>query len=134
MRQEIEAYQHDYEKEMEEKEKKIAALENEKLLIVRQNENNVDRLTNELEEVKEQVVYLKRNEAVIDVYKRKVEQMADLKAELTDQQELNQRLQVDIQEMQRNQDQDQMLEDVVTRVQHELQQCKVKADMKDLEL
>lgn len=134
MRQEIEAYQHDYEKEMEEKEKKIAALENEKLLIARQNENNVDRLTNELEEVKEQVVYLKRNEAVIDVYKRKVEQMADLKAELTDQQELNQRLQVDIQEMQRNQDQDQMLEDVVTRVQHELQQCKVKADMKDLEL
>ena len=134
MRQEIEAYQHDYEKEMEEKEKKIAALENEKLLIARQNENNVDRLTNELEEVKEQVIYLKRNEAVIDVYKRKVEQMADLKAELTDQQELNQRLQVDIQEMQRNQDQDQMLEDVVTRVQHELQQCKVKADMKDLEL
>ena len=134
MRQEIEAYQHDYEKEMEEKEKKIAALENEKLLIARQNENNVDRLTNELEEVKEQVVYLKRNEAVIDVYKRKVEQMADLKAELTDQQELNQRLQVDIQEMQRNQDQDRMLEDVVTRVQHELQQCKVKADMKDLEL
>ena len=134
MRQEIEAYQHDYEKEMEEKDKKIAALENEKLLIARQNENNVDRLTNELEEVKEQVIYLKRNEAVIDVYKRKVEQMADLKAELTDQQELNQRLQVDIQEMQRNQDQDQMLEDVVTRVQHELQQCKVKADMKDLEL
>ena len=29
-------------------------------------------------------MYLKRNEAVIEVYKRKVEQMADLKAELTD--------------------------------------------------
>ena len=27
-----------------------------------------------------------------------------------------------------------MLEDVVNRVQHELQQCKVKADMKELEL
>lgn len=59
-------------------------MEQEKLLIARQNENTVERLTNELEEVKEQVVYLKRNEAVIEVYKRKVEQMADLKAELTD--------------------------------------------------
>ena len=99
MRQEIEAYQHDHEKEIQEKEKKIAELENEKLLIARQNENTVDRLTNELEEVKEQVVYLKRNEAVIEVYKRKLEQMADLKTELNDQQELNQRLQIEIQEM-----------------------------------
>ena len=64
-------------------------MEQEKLLIARQHENTVERLTNELEEVKEQVVYLKRSEAVIEVYKRKVEQMADLKAELTDQQELN---------------------------------------------
>ena len=59
-------------------------MEQEKLLIARQHENTVERLTNELEEVKEQVVYLKRHEAVIEVYKRKVEQMADLKAELTD--------------------------------------------------
>ena len=63
-------------------------------------------MTNELEESKEQVAYLKRNEAVIEVYKRKVEQMADLKAELTDQQELNHRLQSDIEEYQRNQEHD----------------------------
>ena len=67
-----------------EKDKKISELENEKLLIARQNENTVERLTNEVEESKEQIIYLKRNEAVIDVYKKKVDQMADLRAELTD--------------------------------------------------
>lgn len=102
MSKEIAAYQHDHEKEIEEKEKKIAELENEKLLIARQNENTVERLTNELEESKEQVMHLKRNDAIIDVYKKKVEQMADLKAELTDAQELNHRLQADIEELHRN--------------------------------
>lgn len=60
--------------------------------------------------------------------------MADLRAELTDQQELNHRLQADIIELQREQEKDQMLEDVVNQVQHELKQVKVKADMKELEL
>ena len=42
---------------------------------------------------------MKRNEAVIEVYKKKVEQMADLRAELTDAQELNQKLYADIEMM-----------------------------------
>ena len=109
-------------------------LENEKQLIARQNENTVDRLTNELEEAKEQVMYLKRNEGVIEVYKKKMDQMADLRAELTDSQELNERLQADIEMLQGDQEKEQMLEDVVNRVQHELGQVKVKADMKELEL
>ena len=59
------------------------------MLLQRQNENNVERLQNELEEAKEQVMHLKRNEAVIDVYKKKVDQMADLRAELLQSEELN---------------------------------------------
>lgn len=39
---------------------------------------------------------MKRNEAVIDVYKKKVEQMGDLRAELFDAQELTQKLYADI--------------------------------------
>ena len=60
--------------------------------------------------------------------------MADLRAELTDQQELNHRLQADIVEFQREQEKDEMLEDVVNQVQQELQQVKIKADMKELQL
>ena len=72
---------------MEEKEKKISELENESLLVARSNSITVDRLTKELEEIKEQVSYAKRNEAIIEVYKSKVEQMGDLRTELTNSQE-----------------------------------------------
>ena len=70
------------------------------MLLSRQNENNVERLQNELEEAKEQVMHLKRNEAVIDVYKKKVDQMADLRAELLQSEELNQKLNADIEMLQ----------------------------------
>ena len=87
-----------------------------------------------MEDFKEQVTGLKRNEAVIEVYKKKLEQMADLKAELTDAQDLNQKLYADIEMLQRDQEKDQMLEDVVTRVQQELAHVKQKSDMKDLQI
>ena len=70
------------------------------MLLQRQNENNVERLQNELEEAKEQVMHLKRNEAVIDVYKKKVDQMADLRAELLQSEEHNQKLNADIEMLQ----------------------------------
>ena len=63
---------------------------------------------------------MKRNEAVIEVYKKKVDQMADLKAELNSALELNQKLYSDIEMLERDADKDQMLESVVTRVQQEL--------------
>ena len=119
---------------MEEKEKKISELENESLLVARSNSITVDRLTKELEEIKEQVSYAKRNEAIIEVYKSKVEQMGDLRTELTNSQEQNQSLQADIEMLQRDQDKDEMMEDVVRQVQHELGQVKVKLDMKELQL
>ena len=43
----------------------------------------------ELDEFKEQVGGLKRNEAMIEVYKKKVDEMADIKIELNDATELN---------------------------------------------
>ena len=55
MNKEIAAYQDQHTYEMNEKDKRIAELENEIMLIQRQNENTVDRLNNELEEMKEQV-------------------------------------------------------------------------------
>lgn len=60
--------------------------------------------------------------------------MGDLRAELTDSQELNQSLQAEIEMLQRDQDKDEMMEDVVRQVQHELGQVKIKLDMKELQL
>ena len=117
MNKEIAAYQDQNQYEIDERDKRIAELENEIMLIQRQNENTVERLQNELEEAKDQVMNLKRNEAVIDVYKKKVDQMADLRAELSQAEELNQKLYADIEMLQQDQENDQRLEDVVERVQ-----------------
>ena len=54
------------------------------MLVERKNENTIERLQNELEDAKEHVMSLKRNEGVIEVYKKKLELMADLRNELTD--------------------------------------------------
>ena len=77
-------------------------------------------------------MHLKRNEAVIDVYKKKVDQMADLRAELLQSEELNQKLNADIEMLQQEKEQDLQLEEVVQRVQHELQNVKSNADQKEL--
>ena len=50
----------------------------------RQHEERLYRLQAELDDFKEQVGSLKRNEAMIEVYKKKVDQMADMRTELTD--------------------------------------------------
>ena len=56
----------------------------------------------ELDDAKDQASNLKRCEAVIEVYKKKIEQMADLRTELTDAQELNQKLYADIEMLQQD--------------------------------
>ena len=55
---------------MAEKEKRISELENQAILIEHQNENNIDRLSKELEEYKEQVLDLKRSEVLVEIYKK----------------------------------------------------------------
>jgi len=85
-------------------------------LVQRQHDDKLERLQGELADAKEQVVALRRNEAVIEVYKKKVDQMGDLKAELNDAQELNQKLIADIEMLQKDVERDQELADVVSRV------------------
>lgn len=60
--------------------------------------------------------------------------MADLRAELTDAQELNQKLYADIEMMSKDLENEQHMEEMVVRVQQELGQVRVKSDMKDLKL
>ena len=53
---------------------------------------------------------LKRNEGIIEVYKKKFEQMAELRADLTDALELNQKLYADIEMMSKDQESEQKMQ------------------------
>ena len=105
---------------MAEKEKRISELENQAILIEHQNENTIDRLNKELEEYKEQVLDLKRSEVLVEIYKKQVDQMADLRCELNISQEENQKLYSSMEVLQHEVEKTTMLEDMVSRVQHEL--------------
>ena len=105
---------------MAEKEKRINELENQAILIEHQNENTIDRLNKELEEYKEQVLDLKRSEVLVEIYKKQVDQMADLRCELNISQEENQKLYSSMEVLQHEVEKTTMLEDMVSRVQHEL--------------
>ena len=61
-------------------------------MLERQHEDRIERLQRELDESKESISVLKRDVAKIEVYEKKVEQMNDLRSELTDAQMLNQSL------------------------------------------
>jgi len=60
----------------------MTAFKNESVLLARQNEERLYRLQAELDESKESADMSKKSEAVIEVYKKKVDQMADLRIEL----------------------------------------------------
>ena len=105
---------------MAEKEKRINELENQAILIEHQNENTIDRLNKELEEYKEQVLDLKRSEVLVEIYKKQVDQMADLRCELNISQEENQKLYSSMEVLQHEVEKTTMLEEMVSRVQHEL--------------
>ena len=103
-------------------------------LIQRQHEERLYRLQGELDDFKEQVGGLKRNEAMIEVYKKKVDDMADMKLELNDATELNQKLYADIEMLQKDIEKGDTLEGMVGKLQNELGKVKQNADMKDLKL
>ena len=48
-------------------------LKNEQALLVRQHEERLYRLQAELDESRESIIMLKKNEAVVEVYKKKVD-------------------------------------------------------------
>ena len=82
MDKEIAAYQSQHAYELGDKEKRVAELENELALMQRQHEDRTERLQSELDDFKEQVAQLKGHEAVLEVYKKKLDQMGDLRIEL----------------------------------------------------
>ena len=77
---------------------------------------------------------LKRSEVLVEIYKKQVDQMADLRCELTIAQEENQKLYSNMEVLQHEVEKTTMLEEMVSRVQHELRQTKKKSDEKDLKI
>ena len=72
------------ENEIELKNKRIKDLIKEKQNAEKAAEEECNALRDELDLSKEKIVQLSKNEAILDVYKKKIESMAQLKSELKD--------------------------------------------------
>ena len=71
---------------------------------------------------------------MIEVYKKKVEQMSELRAELTDANELNQKLQQDIEIYSQDQEKVKQLDEYIQKLQKSLTAAKDKIHAKDLKI
>ena len=57
-------------------------LQNEQFLMKKRHEEVLKKLRDELNDSKEAAILVKKHEAVINVYKKKIDQMTDMKIEL----------------------------------------------------
>src|SRR3569833_1763300 len=78
--------------EIEQKNKVIKDLQKEKKLIEKRTEEECAALREEVDLLKEKNIQLSRNESQIEVYKRKIQDLVTLKADLKMEKESNQRL------------------------------------------
>ena len=72
------------EEELDARGKKIKELSREKALAERKGEEECQALRDELDLANEKIIQLSKNEAMVDVYKKKIENMAQLKMDLND--------------------------------------------------
>ena len=109
-------------------------LQNETALMQRQHEERIYRLQSELDEFREQITQLKKNETLLDVYKKKLDTLSDVRIELKDALELNQKLYNDIEILQKETEKAAPLEKMVSKLQSELGKVKHQCDAKDLSI
>ena len=134
MQKEIAAHRSQHAYELSEKDKKILELENEVILIRRQGAHAVERFVQQLDEAKEQVIQLKKNQGAIGVYKKKLDDMGSLKQELLLSQEQNQKLNMEIQNLQKDSGKEFELQESIQQLRKELEKVKKKSEKKDLKL
>ena len=82
----------DHNYEMKQKDNKVKELQQQMALMVRQNQKQTEGFREELEQARDQLSMMHNNEAVIEVYKKKLDSMAELKTDLADAHDLNQKL------------------------------------------
>ena len=134
MQKEIAAHRSQHAYELSEKDKKILELENEVILVRRQGAHAVERFVQQLDEAKEQVIQLKKNQGAIGVYKKKLDEMGSLKQELLLSQEQNQKLNIEIQNLQKDSGKEFELQESIQQLRKELEKVKKKSEKKDLKL
>lgn len=72
------------EQEIDVKNKKIRELLKEKLAAEKRAQEDFNSLRDELDVTKEQIIHFQKNEAMLDVYKKKILEMAQIKSDLKD--------------------------------------------------
>lgn len=134
MAKEIAAYRSQHAYELQLKDKKIQELENEIVLIRRQGAHAIERFHSQLEEAKEQIISLKKSEGALEVYKKRLSEMSNLKAELTQSQDQVQRLTLDLQSLSTKTVNESQLEQTVQRLRKDIEKIKLRSESKELEL
>ena len=84
--------------------------------------------------MKDQMKQLQRNDAIIEVYKNKLDDMAEMKQELTESQDLVTKLYADIDLLNQDVARTQALEQCVNDLTDELNKARDQANQKDLQL
>lgn len=129
---EILAHKNSHAYELEDKDKRVSELQNETALMKRQHDERLLRVQAELDEFKEHLAQMKKNEALLEVYKKKLDAMGDVRIELKDAQKHNQKLHNDIEMLQKETEKTASLEKLATKRQLELGKVKQVCDQKDL--
>ena len=129
---EIAAYRSHHSDELKEKDRSILELKNEQALLVRQHEERLYRLQAELDESRESIIMLKKNEAVVEVYKKKVDQIGDLRIELAQALERNTHLNAENDLLLQDKENLRVFEGMVEKLQGDISKIKLISDQKDL--
>ena len=126
------AHQNQFAFELSQKDKLIGELEQQMHLEQRQAAGIQEKLEGEIEQMKEQAMQMRKNEAIIDVYKNKLDGMAEMKQELTESQELVTKLYADIEMLNQELTRTRALEECVNNLTDELNKARDRDVKKDL--
>ena len=103
MKKEIQAHQMQFDYEINEKDKSIKELKKQLDEIKTENEKSLSALQSELRVSKDTIVLLQRHESTIEEYETQLEEMQELRSELSTAQKINKRLEADITILESNQ-------------------------------
>lgn len=122
------------EQELEQKSKKIRDFVKEKQTMEKRYEEDYQALRDELDISKEKIIQLSKNEAIIEVYKRKIDSMAQLKSDLKDFQDRCQALQEENQLLEKDRENNKNMKEYINHLDEALSNEKSKCDSLEKEL
>eukprot|EP00347_Sterkiella_histriomuscorum_P012574 403368045 len=120
------------EAEIELKNKKIRELLKEKTAAEKRFEEDYQTLRDELDVSKEKIIQLSKNEAIIEVYKKKIGDMAQIKSDLKDMQDRNQRLVESLEILEKEKENNKNLKEYVQYLEEQLNSVKSKYDILEI--